>query len=194
MFLKKKIKKGLSWYDVTIDQYQKLQGLKPEELDDQIEAATILLGVDTDDMTWADFCKELNRLEFLTQPIPKTIIRNSYVLNGRKYNCMANLQELTVVRYMDYMNLVKTNDMAKILSVFLIPDGKEYGDYDLDQVYSDILTMNVVEAYGITNFFLLQFRLCIGTMKDFSVKSLRKNPLLRDLVSGAMESCCMLDL
>ena len=64
-----------------------------------------------------------------------------------------NLQELSVARYMDFCNLAPTGDYEKILAVVLIPDGKEYGDYDLDQVYNDILDMNMVDVYSIFNFF-----------------------------------------
>lgn len=191
---KKKEKPALTWYDVTLNQYQKLQNIDTSELEGQIEAATILLGVDTDDMTWVDFCKELNKLDFLNQPIPKTIVRNSYMLNGRKYNCFVNLQDLTVSRYMDFENLSKTKDLVKILAVFLIPDGKEYGSYDLDEVYEDIKTMNIVEASGIFNFFPLEFRICIEVLKDYSIKELKKNPELQNLVSEAMELCSMSDL
>lgn len=191
---KKKGKPVLSWYDVTLDQYQKLQNIDTSELDGQIEAATILLGVDTDDMTWVEFCKELSKLDFLNQPIPKTIVRNSYMLNGRKYNCFVNLQDLTVSRYMDFENLSKTKDLVKILAVFLIPDGKEYGTYDLNEVYEDIKTMNIVEASGIFNFFPLEFRICIEVLKDYSIKELKKNPELQKLVSEAMELCSMSDL
>ena len=195
MFWKKKKEKPvLTWYDVTLDQYQKLQNIDTSELEGQIEAATILLGVDTDDMTWVEFCKELNKLDFLNQPIPKTIVRNSYMLNGRKYNCFVNLQDLTVSRYMDFENLSKTKDLVKILTVFLIPDGKEYGSYDLDEVYEDIKTMNIVEASGIFNFFPLEFRICIEVLKDYSIKELKKNPELQKLVLEAMESCSMSDL
>ena len=191
---KKKEKPALTWYDVTLDQYQKLQNIDTSELEGQIEAATILLGVNTDDMTWVEFCKELSKLDFLTEPIPKTIVRNSYMLNGRKYNCFVNLQDLTVSRYMDFENLSKTKDLVKILAVFLIPDGKEYGSYDLDEVYEDIKTMNIVEASGIFNFFPLEFRICIEVLKDYSIKELKRNPELQRLVSELMESCSMSDL
>ena len=116
------------------------------------------------------------------------------MLNGRKYNCFVNLQDLTVSRYMDFENLSKTKDLVKILAVFLIPDGKEYGSYDLDEVYEDIKTMNIVEASGIFNFFPLEFRICIEVLKDYSIKELKKNPELQKLVSEAMELCSMSDL
>ena len=197
MFWKKnKLKKlhRMSWNDITVEQYQKLKGLDPNDVSDQITAAEILLGYNVDDMLWSDFCVKLNELNFLTEPIPKTIVRESYRLNGRKYNCMYNLQQMSVARYMDFTNLIKTNDMVKILGVFLVPDGKEYGCYDIDQVYDDIRTMNIVEAYGIFNFFRLQFKVCTGTLNDYSMKLLRKDKKLQKVVSELMGSYYMSDL
>lgn len=184
----------MDWNDVSLATFKRLKGLDVNDLDDQIEAAAILLGVNVDDMTWVQFCKELKKLDFLKDEIPKTIVRTSYTLNGRKYITRANLNELTVVRYMDYVNQCKTGEFEKILSVVLIPDGKEYGDYDIDEVYSDILAMSIVDVYAVFNFFKLQFIVCAKTMKDFSVKALRKDKKLQALVSEVMESYCTLDL
>lgn len=197
MIFKKKNRKKLQemdWYSITVDQFQRLKGLDLKDVSDQITAAEILLGINADDMVWGDFCKKLNELSFLNEPMPKTIVRNSYVLNGRKYNCLYNLEELSVARYMDFTNLGRTGDMVKILGVFLVPDGKEYGNYDMNQVYEDIKTMSIVEAYGIFNFFKVQFIVCIKTMKDYSVKLLGKNKKLKDLVSDIMESYSLSDL
>lgn len=183
---------GMTWYDVTVDQFQRLKGLDLNDLDGQIEAASILLGINSDNMTWVEFCQQLTRLDFLNDPIPQTIVRKGYEINGRRYNCLYNLQEMSVARYMDFNNLLPTNDLVKILAVFLIPKGKEYGE-DLEQVYEDIKTMDIVEAYGIFNFFMLEFRVCISTMKDYSVEALRKSPELQQMVSQVMESYSMLD-
>ena len=191
---KKKTKEGLSWYDVTLDQFQRMRGLDKDDMGDQIEAASILLGSYVNDLTWGEFCRELLKLDFLKEEMPKTIIRKSYELNGRIYETKANLQDLSVTRYMDFMNQVKTGKLERILSVVLIPEGKEYGTYDMDQVYEDILTMSAVDATAVYNFFLVQFIVCIKTMKDFSVDLLKGNPELQGLVSGLMESYSMSDL
>lgn len=185
---------GMTWNDVTLGQFKRLKGLNPNDVDDQIEAASILLDIKSDDMLWKDFCKELRKLEFMNQEMPKTIIRKSYMLNGRKYITRANLQDLTVSGYMDFVNLAPSGDLEKILAVVLIPEGQEYGKYDLDPVYQDILTMSVVDAYAIFNFFKVQFIVCIKTMEDFSVKALKGNRELQKVVLEAMESCFMLDL
>ena len=196
MFLKKLKKEKLSkmtWWDITVDQYQKLKGLDSEDVGDQITAAEILLGYKVDDMLWGDFCVKLNDLNFMKDPMPKTIVRDSYKLNGRKYNCMYNLQQMSVARYIDFTNLIKTNDMVKILGVFLVPDGKEYGCYDIDQVYEDIKGMSIVEAYGIFSFFVMQFKVCIRTLNDYSMNLLKKDKKLQQVVSDIMESYFMLD-
>jgi len=183
----------MDWKDITLDQFNKVKGLDLKELDGQIEAAQVLLGINADDMTWMEFCKELKKLDFMKEEIPRVIIRKSYELNGRKYITKANLQELSVSRYMDFTNLAPTGQLEKILAVVLIPEGKEYGD-DLEQVYQDILTMNIVDVYAVFNFFKMQFIVCTKTMKDFSVRALRRNKKLQRVVSEAMESCSMLDL
>ena len=192
---KKKTVQGKTWYDISVAKFQELKGLDLKDLDGQIEAARILLGVQVDDMTWGEFCQELNKLNFLNEEIPKVIIRKTYTLNGRKYDTRANLQEFTVARYMDFVNQSKTGKWERILSTVLVPEGCEYGEgYDMDRVYLDILSMNIVDAYAVFNFFRLQFIVCIKTMKDFSVKALKRNPELQELVSEVMESYSTLDL
>ena len=184
---KKKTVGGMTWQDVTLGKFQDLKSLDLKDLEGQIEAARILLGIRVDDMTWAEFCKELNKLKFLENQIPEVIIRKSYDLNGRRYVTKANLQEFTVARYMDFVNQSKTGKWERILSTVLIPEGKEYGEYDMDRVYLDILSMSIVDAYAVFNFFRVQFIVCTKTMKDFSVRALKRNPELRNLVSEVME-------
>ena len=171
---KKKVSEGMTWWDVTLGKFQDLKGLDLKELDGQIEAARILLGMEVDDLPWGEFCKELNKLKFLEEEVPKSIIRESYVLNGR--------------RYMDFVNQGRTGKWERILSVVLVPEGKEYGEYDMDRVYTDILSMSIVDAYAVFNFFRVQFIVCIKTMKDFSVRALKRNPELRSLVEEALDS------
>lgn len=187
----------MNWSDITLKQFKKLKGLDLSDLSDQITAAEILLNINADDMTWVEFSKKLKDLNFLEKEIPRTIIRKSYTLNGRKYNTSVNLQELSVARYMDFCNLAPIGDYEKILAVVLIPDGKEYGDYDLDQVYNDILDMNMVDVYSVFNFFKMQFIVCIKTMTDFSVKQLKGDRKLQAVVREVLDSMVsysMLDL
>lgn len=183
----------MEWTDVTVRQFQKIKGLDLNDLDGQISAAEILLNIKADDLTWKEFGKECVKLNFLDKPIPETIIRKTYTLNGRKYNCCPNLNELSVARYMDFTNLAPTGELEKILAVVLIPDGGTYGD-NLDQVYEDILDMSIVDANSIVFFFKMEFKVCVRALADYSVKAVRKDRKLRKVVSAVMDSCSMLDL
>ena len=194
---KKDITPALTWYDISLGDFLKIKNLDMKDFDDQIEAAVLLLGIDEGSMKWSEFCQEVKKLDFMKEPIPEVLVRNQYILNGRKYDCLYDLQGLNVSRYMDFITLMKEEDkdLVKILGVFLVPAGKKYLEgYDIDQVYEDIRSMCVVDAYGIFNFFWVQFRVCIGALKDYSVKNLKSHPELAKAVSDLMDSYCMLGL
>lgn len=182
----------MRWEDVSVKQFKELQKVDTSDIEGQIRAAEILLG-DVDDLKWVDFCKKLNTLDFLNQEMPKIIIRKSYTLNGRKYCCNANLQELSVNRYMDFCNLSKSGEWDKVLAVVLIPEGKNYGEYDVEQVYSDIESMSIVDAQAVFSFFQMQWQTCIKAMKDYLVKEVKMDKGIREAISDIMESYCTSD-
>lgn len=183
----------MNWNDITLDQFNRIKTFDLTDLDGQISAAEVILGIKADDMTWKEFSKECVKLNFLDKPIPETIIRKTYTLNGRVYKTEPNLNELNVARYMDFTNLIPTGELEKILAVVLIPEGGKYGD-NLEQVYEDIKTMSIVDVYAVFNFFKLEFKTSLKTLADYSVRSLRKDKKLRKVVSAAMDSCSMLGL
>lgn len=183
LFKKKILPHKLSWWDITLDQYNRIKDLDLTQIEDQITAAEILLNIKADDMTWVEFGKELKKLDFLNKPMPKTIIRFAYTLNGHKYICNPNPTELSVSQFMDFTEISKTGQIEKVLAIFLIPEGKEYADYDMNQVYSDILTMSVVEAQGILNFFPLVSKVLLRTLGDYSIKMLKKGKIDKEVIN-----------
>lgn len=182
----------MNWKDITLGQFSKLNGLDLNELSDQITAGEILLDIDAGNMTWNEFNKKLKELDFLKEPCPAVLVRDKYVIRGTKYDCLYKLNEMSVSRFMDFQNLTKTGDMIKILGCFLVPEGKEYGD-DIEKVYEDLYYMSVVDAFAITNFFQLQFKVCCKTLKDYSVKALKSNPELARIISDSMDYFCTYD-
>lgn len=188
-FKNKNIKpKKMSWDDITVRQYNQIKNLDLTKIEDQITAAEILLNIKADDMTWVEFGKELRKLDFLSEPMPKTIIRFAYTLNGRKYVCNPNPADMSVSQFMDYSETAKTGCIEKILAVFLIPEGKEYADYDINQVYEDILDMSVQQAEGLLGFFRIVVRVLSETLSDYSVQKLKNlNKKDRELIKQALE-------
>lgn len=82
-------------------------------------------------------------------------------LNNRRYNVDYNINSMTMAQYVDFQlyvaNSASTNKfdlLVNILSIFLIPDGHNYGEnYNMQQVKDDITTM----PYGLAqeiSFFL----------------------------------------
>lgn len=186
-------KNRMSWNDITLGQYNRIKDLDLTQIDNQITAAEILLGINADNLTWVEFGEKLKTLDFLSKPMPQTIIRFAYELNGHKYVCRPRVDELSVSQFMDFTSLSKTGEINKILGVFLIPEGKEYGDYDIEAVWKDILSMSVVDAMGVFNFFQLEFQACVRTLADFSIKMMRKGMKKEDLklIKEAVESVSM---
>lgn len=174
LFKKKILPHKLSWWDITLDQYKKIKTLNLSLIENQITAAEVLLGINADELTWGEFNKELKKLDFLSTPIPKSIIRFTYKLNGHSYRCCPRVDELSVSQFMDFQKLVSTGELEKILAIFLIPEGKEYGDYDINIVYEDILTMSIVDVLSISNFFLLMSKVLFNTMTDYSIQKLKE--------------------
>lgn len=185
----------MDWKDITLEQFQKIQKLNLNDIEDQITATEVILGINADDLTMQEYAKEVKKLDFMNREIPKTIIRFSYDLNGRHYTCKPRLDELTVSQYMDFTNLAPTKQLEKILGVFLIPEGKKYGEYDIEEVYKDILTMSVVDAYAVFHFFLMQLQTCTKALEGYSMKMLKgkKNRDIRKAISAVMESYSMSD-
>lgn len=88
-------------------------------------------------------------------------VRNSYTLNGRKYELIKSMDDITVAQYIDFQTLYKDgfdNRPVELLSVFLVPKGHQYNDgYDRSQVEEDVLSLPLVEGLGISNFFIRKF-------------------------------------
>ncbi len=90
----------------------------------------------------------------------------SYILNGTKYlvtpftessNDTIKQSKKKTARFIDYTTLIKVDskNYPAILSTILIPVGKEYGDYDLEAVKSDIANyMSISQALGLYSFFI----------------------------------------
>lgn len=83
--------------------------------------------------------------------------KKEYVLNGRTYRVIKNYGEITTAQYINYQSIVTVlnENLPEFLSIFFVPKGKKYGDYDTDEVVEDIKTaLSVEEALSLSAFFL----------------------------------------
>lgn len=96
-------------------------------------------------------------LDFLkTPPVPSKCPRK-IVLNNKSYYVERDSHDLSAAQFLDYQNYMSLGDdsvFPNVLSIFIIPEGKNYGEYDVMEVIEDIenyLTVDV--ALGIFGFF-----------------------------------------
>lgn len=148
-------------FDEISDILSHINNVNDEEaLEININLLSILCDVsveEIEDLPLTEFSKLVKQTEFLKE-MPKVDIKDSYVINGKKYVLCANVSKMTTAQYIDYQTLIKNADknVKELLSVFLIPKGKKYGEYDLEEVMYDIYNyFPIADARAVSFFFTL---------------------------------------
>lgn len=174
-----------SWKDINVDTFQKISKINTnatdgvDMLDSNVKLLSILCECSEDDIERLgvkEFTKLLRQISFLSS-MPKVKVKDKYKINGHKYELYLTLQKMNVSQYIDFQNYYKEGNIVDILSVFLIPKGKKYGEYDIDEVKDDIRKMSVVDGYSICFFFTLLFQALtegIGTYWERQIMKIQK--------------------
>ena len=194
--------KDLSWSDITLEQYMLIQEIKKQDsLDIMVELIKILLKIeDPEELPYTEFLKYTQQLEFMSKEIEKVPLKDTYQINGRNYKLENNVMLLSTSQVIDYRNYAKEdNHIAKLLSVFLIPEGHKYNDgYDIEQVVNDILDLDIKTVISMLDFFTtcwkefikvsvayLTDQLNLKTIPEEKKKGIEeKKVLLQDLISS----------
>lgn len=171
-----------SWKDINVDTFEKLNKIKvDDEFSANIELLSILCDCSTEEienLSTKEFNRLLRKTSFLLS-MPKVFVKDVYKINGKKYTLLSKIADMNVSQYIDFQTYYKKgNDTKNILSVLLIPKGKKYGQYNLDEVKEDIgKYLNIVDAYSICFFFTLLFQSLtkgIGIYSVFQMKKMMK--------------------
>lgn len=172
--------KKMSWNSVTLHQFLDLQEvLKIEDETERVIAiAELIYGENITDLPLMEFAKKAKELEFLKTPVPDNMPPKKIEVNGRKYYIDGLLGHVTTAQYIDYTNHAKANDICKMMSVFLIPEGHKYNDgYDMQQVFNDINDLPVPVVYSTAFFLGRQFGVFMRIFQRYSTKKIRKTNL-----------------
>lgn len=184
------MKKNLSWYNVTLKQFLLLQdALKIEDENERMFlVAEALLGSDVTKLPLQEFNKKVQELGFLKESIPESIPPKKVEVNGRKYYIDCLLGNISTAQYIDYVNHSKTNDINKMMSVFLIPEGHKYNDgYNMLQVFDDINDLPIPIVNGVSFFFKRQLETFIRIFQRYSIRKLKKTNLPKEAKKAAIE-------
>lgn len=173
----------MKWNDVKLWQFNKLQELLKIENEEErlIEIAELLLGEDVLDLPVSEFAKKTKELNFLQEDMPTHVPPKKVTVNGRKYFIDCLLGNITTAQYVDFTNHAKTDDICKMLSVFLIPDGHKYNDgYDMLQVINDINYLPVTVVNDTAFFFGRHFSTFMRTFQSYSIKQIKKTNMPKE--------------
>ena len=146
----------MNWNDISFEVYLQITEINEREdteYNKLLDLTAVVNDVDVESITILNFKQYAENIKFISEDIPVVEIKDEY----GNYTLQKDLSQMSMMQYIDFNNYAKTNDYVGVLSVFLIPKGKEYNkDYNIDDVRKYILTMSCVDVLSIYSFFLLQ--------------------------------------
>lgn len=174
----------MKWSDIKLYQFNKIQEAVKIDNDEEriVQIAQIIFGDDVVDLPLSEFAQKVKELSFLNEPLPTNVPPKKITVNGRKYFLDCLLGNITTAQYVDFTNHSKTNDICKMLSVFLIPENHKYNDgYDMLQVINDINDLPVTVVNDAAFFFVRHLELFTETFQSYSIKRLKKMKMPKQL-------------
>lgn len=184
--MKRKDKIQFDWNQISIDKYYEIKDIVEDKDTDDISknVQLVALMLDKDeqeiwDMELAEVGDYIKALSFLDKfEIPKHPNMN-IALPGYRIKVMKDITKINMAQYVDYQNFMRMplrESMDKILSIFLIPEGKTYNtDYDIIDLQKTIrenLSFRVAE--GLLGFFLRRWGESLVRSLDYYRKTAKK--------------------
>jgi len=156
----------MNWNEITFEQYLTINEINEREdteYNKLLDITAVVNNVDVEDITISNFKQYAENIKFITEDIPVVEIKDEY----DSYTLHKELSQMSMQQYMDFTNYAKANDYAGVLSVFLIPIGKEYNkEYNIDDVREYIYSMRCTDVLSIYSFFLLQSTMYIEHFRE----------------------------
>lgn len=156
----------MNWNEITFEQYLQINEINEREdteYNKLLDITAVVNNVDVEDITISNFKQYAENIKFITEDIPIVEIKDEY----GNYTLQKELSQMSMQQYMDFTNYAKANDYAGVLSVFLIPIGKEYNKgYDIDDVRKYIYSMRCTDVLSIYSFFLMQSTVSMECLKE----------------------------
>lgn len=153
-----------NWDEMNIKTYMKLKKVIEENtdpIDTEIGIMAVLCDCSTNEiegLSLTDYSKIRGEVQWVDKmPESKPYCPKKVKLE-KEYNVSYDISKLSVSQYIDYQNYIKIDNIANVLSVFFVPVGKKYGEYNVAEVIKDIEeNMTVKNALNVCFFFTVQF-------------------------------------
>lgn len=177
-----------SWNDMPIATFKAMAKIHRSQISDDdkvFQTAALLCGMDYDDFLNLPLNESraiVAQMNFVyTEPKPEKI-RRKYQLGAREYKMMKNPDEMTTAQYLNYQSIIGVpadENMDDLMTIILVPDGKVYGDYDMEEAKEEIANnLTVTEALGIANFFTASLEKSMRRMIMWSEAALTAKKIL----------------
>lgn len=176
-----------NYKDLTLEKYLQLRDIditELEPLDIQAQMIAILSDMTEDevlDLSLPEYQRLVGEMLFLNEePVPIKTIPKELTISGRKYSVLKNAREMTAGQFIDYQSYIKDDVEKKLpllLTCFIIPKGKKYGQYDIAEVIDDMRMLPIETVLGLAAFFLRQSQRLISntlTYLDWSVRRMER--------------------
>lgn len=167
----------MTWNQITLNQFKQIQqAMQIEDENEKIIALSeIIYGDNVTDLPLSDYIANVKELNFLQTDIPNDRTVKQVNVNGRQYRFDGLLGNITTAQYLDYVNHSKSQDVARMLSVFFIPKDHKYNDgYDMQQVINDIGEMPIDIVMSSAFFFNRQLSEFIRIFRYSLTKKIKK--------------------
>lgn len=166
--MKKKEKDNFNWDSISIQKYYDIKDILDGDDDDitkNVKLVALITDKDEDEIWNMDLTEAsdyIGKLLFLNKfELPKS--PNVKVqLPSYKLVVIKDLTKINVAQYVDFQNFVRLplrESMDKILSIFLIPEGKTYNNgYDIIDLQKEIReNLSFRAGEGLFNFFIKKY-------------------------------------
>lgn len=177
--------KKYTWNDITISQFEQIMSICKMEIDGlekSVKLISVIEGLDEDyyeELPVTEFADRVKSLSFISETTPqKRFNGGTYMIGGGKFKLTMNASKMTTGQFIDYQSFIGVDnpDIASLCSVFLIPDGKKYGeDYDFDELRELIRDQfKMIDAMGISFFFLKTYEVLSSVTLRYFCRKLKK--------------------
>lgn len=176
-----------SFKEMSLKTYYELDKLKNKKIDAvdfEIELISILCECSVNDildLTISEYQAIRAEAQFVAD-FPDIVPNcpDNMTINGHKYAISKDLSKVTTAQYIDFQNYLKMeNNVQYVLSCFLIPEGKKYGQgYNVDDVINDIMDLDIIDALTVCFFFinlyLTSIKVILHSLESKTKKEIKK--------------------
>ena len=175
-----------SWKQMSIGTFMKVSEINRSQDSDEdklFRIAALLSGMEYEDFLNLPLNESrdiIAKAGFMYEEPKAGKIKKTYVIGSRTYRVMRNMDDMTTAQYLNYQSIADKpvdDTMADLMAIVLIPEGKTYGDYDMQEVTEEIKAyFNIEDALSVADFFI-----------KLSGKLMRRMQRYSDILLTAME-------